>query len=460
MPLCAALTALVLFFVADAWLKHAPHPGFAPAAAWTVYAPDARRAWDAFQDHAPGPALFKELGGPLQDAQLAARLALGVRPTPERFRRWCGPGVLAWGSHGEVGGCIRPGVLMRAAAFFHRHQQDADGIREHGGVFYVWRDGYVLLSRSRPFLLESMAKAAPYVPARSVDESGMLLEWGRGSSEADATGQVVIQGEAGWPLEGRLNLKLGESNALLELHQVWPETPLAALHVLAPEDLQICADYAARLPLPRPVAPPWFGAMKDAVFSAWPLEETIAPFFDGASECGLAWMDLDTRAAVPIPSAACAARKESQPLSSALTKNISAAGGFPHEWHGLPGYRIPYLGEAFAVCFAARGGTAYGTTNSGLMSDLLGHVPDAVGFHASLFFTVDAAQLAKHGIALARRAAELELLSRQGPRDFERSILPWINAMAKLGRIEIIGESVDGGLKIKGRFLSPQGISP
>ena len=77
---------------------------------------------------------------------------------------------------------------------------------------------------------------------------------------------------------------------------------------------------------------------------------------------------------------------------------------------------------------------------------------------ASLF--VNWARLSDAGAALLRRAVELELIPRTGPRDADAALFPFFRAMARFGELRIDAWPDGGGMRFEGHLARQAGEVP
>ena len=163
----------------DARLKAGPVSGDAPRALWHAHVNDVAGTLAAFKDSARGAAILQELSPLTRQAALDFRIALGVRPTPARWRRWFGNELRACGHGKDWAISVRPGLLARCADFIFGASAGGE-VRKLRGAYYVWRGGTLIVSPSQAYLLKVIPTrryAPPFEPP--APKEGVLV-WREG----------------------------------------------------------------------------------------------------------------------------------------------------------------------------------------------------------------------------------------------------------------------------------------
>ncbi len=256
-----AVAALCVFLVVDGRLKAGEGLGFCPAdARWTVVQPDLPAFWRQLQ-RSDSYRAVREEWDPLGAPALAVRKATGIRPLPVRWSLWMGKSLLCAGGDAGTGGCVRPGLLMRAAhavnAVFNRSQ---DGVHRYGQFHYAWRDGFLIFSTSPDYVRASL-EAAPF--QSDPVETAFELQWRR---RAVPEAFVRFHVDDGLPVEGWVDAAVTERDAPLEIPTEPEDEPLLEIAATAPADVAAVWDLLERsFEAAAAVAPPWPLALPPAV---------------------------------------------------------------------------------------------------------------------------------------------------------------------------------------------------
>lgn len=435
--LLAALLAYCVLSSIDQHFKRAPHAGFRPdGASCTAYTSDLPRAWSALERIPAAKAIQEELPYWTHQAELAVRLATGIRPEPERWRVWFGTQVLASVKDGQWGLCVHPGLLLRAAHGLNRLFSAAsdDGLYTYRGLHYAWRDHFLVAS-PWPEYVRAALRAAPCADTGSETRpDGISLTW-----SAPYPGDALILPEESG-LRGHLALQTPHAKEALRLPNAWPGTPLITLS-------------ARNLDIPRAL---WdrFSSTPAAVrlqqyagplLRAWSFPALPEAWDTALSELSFALYNIDLSENTPLPEMALALRAPSSaytahPLEAILANDHPIA----YAWDTHPGQILPILGEKFSLCLAGGEGLWLTTTQEPLMARLLGHLSLSPANASTATLRLDCAKTGDVIANLLRRAAALELLPGMDPRDLEHEWIPFTRAFSRLGHFTFDASS-DGG---------------
>ncbi len=448
LALLAALLVYALLVLLDQHLKRAPHPGFRPEqASCTAFAPDAPQTWMALKRLPAAKTVRDELPRWVHQAELALRLATGIRPEPERWRVWLGPQMLASIRDGQWGVCVRPGVLLHAAHWANRLvASSVDGFYTYRGLRYAWREGFLVAS-PWPEYVRAALQAAPCANTGAESRpDGVSLVWNNPvPGEA-----LLVPGDL--ELRGRLTVSIPHTPESLRLPDAWPNDPMLTVSMQRLDALSpfwsLFADTAAAQ---------WLERHGTALVTAWRFPALPDNWDARLSEAALALYDVDISEITPVPECAAALRDREAPGGThPLAPLLTGDHPIPYAWNAHPGQILPVFGEKCSLCLAGDEGYWLVTTQEPLMGRLLGHLsprPAPANTFALRLNCKKAGGLASN---VLRRAAALELIPEMDPRDLEREWLPAVHVISQLGRLSVDASS-DGKQVIFAARLSEDG---
>lgn len=431
----------------DAQLKRAAHPGFAPAAAsQLLYAADGPAAWSALERSRPGILLREGIAPFRHDAELFVRLLSGIRPTPLRWRLWLGPSLLAAHDGDAWGVCVRPGLLLRAAAWLHGAALARRG--EYGTLHYAWREGYLLASASRTWV--DAALQAP--PARMDTGADLgMLSYRVAANPLHLS--VSVRCVDDLPVEARIEglQPEGDSSPVSSkaLQGIWPKETLLALSL---ED-------------GRPLRSVWLSAreaMRQRGMEAW--SEALAKFFDvpaiseGAGvSLAVAELAQDAESILPVfalaldrDRAQAVQLRTQHPLASLLPE----AARIPARWNDVEGLRIPIWGEGLSLCLAADEEVWLATTQEPLMERLTRGRPPASFADTAVLLEMNWASASRAASILLEFLARAEVITRT-PQEIQRDFGPLLEALPELGRLYLEGRPEGSVWRLRGHLAEP-----
>ncbi len=412
--------------LADGILKRAPHSGFVlPGADLSMSASNLPAAWDAFE-HSPAfdriqaeaPQVYQRIG-------LFSRHRTGIRWTPLRWYVWFGRPLSVSQSSGEWVMSCRPGLLLRGA--------DALGVLDHAN----WREGFLVIGTSAQ-VVDSILRDGVKVHA-SENFDAISVAWNH-----EPAGNATIRFTDVWKIEGTVRVDEFEElpgPAAQRRAAEWPGTPAATLF----------ATRAGLLDALLPDAWPEFPFTAE-LERAWDdFRAKLPREWDASTDSyQFALVSVDTRGIVPVLEFGVVLRS-SVPFAPLPMPHA----GIPYVWGITPGWMDPWRGEPLSL-YAASGqrmrafANQERTMNSVLEDARPGRI---VPYDARL--DVDFAQIADIAKALARKAAQEQLLPAFDANDVERDVLPWIAAAGELGRLQIEGRFAGAELHFTGALLPP-----
>ena len=452
----AAFVVCVALGAVDRQWKAAPHPGYCPEdATWVVQARDFPLFWDALKRLDVARTVGERLPREVHAVELAVRQAAGVRPTPARWRVWFGARFLCAGKRGQWGFCVRPGLLARAADYANRiagASHPEGDVRRYGRFHYAWREGYLIVSPSRDYVFGALA-APVSSGGGAVSSDSLRVQW-----RAPCAGEILVHASEGLPVSGRLSVAVSGSGEDLLSARIWPDRPMLVVAGRAWEDW---------VKLLSGVAPVFaetqgFRALRHfgtPLWQAWRLPPPQTGGDADVREFSLALAGVDVSETLPIPEFALALRAEG-PISALESHPLyplaEAAEPLPYAWREQPGVIAPLLGEKLSLCLAADGAYWLATTQEPLMQKIVGRLEEGPGTRADLVLHVDWEKTAEAGAALLRRAAQLELFPRMDARKAEQKLIPFTQALASMGTLDLQGRGHGDHLRFSG-FLARAG---
>lgn len=444
-PFGVVAVLCVLLWGFDRQLKRADHVGFlAPDPSWHVVATDLPEFWERLE-RCEAYIDFQAGGPPFaQEAALAFRKATGIRPTPWRLRLWLGAGALMSGDSDSWCLSFRPGVAMRVASGIHRvfSTPTEPGARRWGNLFYGWRDGYLLVSTSAPYLAAAL-EAGEAVRRTDGVADGLVWNW-----HGDQPGELTLYAREELPFRLKLDaLALPDTSELTYTHS-WPEAMAVANFQGAeiPQILRAAAESIVYPLFPAPARDVW-----KAVASAWWSAQVppAAPI-----ECGgeLAWIAelSETRGkgnAIQFGQ-----------LKAGCVPTITGAIGEldqarPYGWEDQQGWLVisPRHEAPLAVCGV---GDRVALANDPLFVPILldGQAGTPVGGVAYVRLRWEEVMNLTRRILVD--VAEKELIPGTGPDDIRRDWMPYLDGFSTWDLLVATGEKAGGGISIEGRLTA------
>lgn len=451
------IIALVLFaallLANDYKAVSAPLRGFYPSDTTFLIATwDAPRAWREIEGSDVFMRMRKDWPRPHADLELAARLRTGVRPTPVRIRVWLGRrAVVALAPEG-VGVTAYPGFFLRMGDRVRRilgHGPDADGISSFRSLHYAWRDGYLIASQSREFVVRALEDTDS--PRLRADENALLtLQWA-----GEYEGFVHLRRGAGLPINGQLRFAATDGTAPLTLPNAWPNHPAATLSCRDLRDAQklwtVVASAATDLSWAREPLD-----TATALLRAWNIQ--VPPDWDsGAEQVSLALFGM-VDGAVPVPECAMAMRfADPAPDTASLTGLVPAFPSIAYTWNGAPGALFPLLGADLSPCVARTERDWLVATREPVMAAIAGGMAAGPACRPDVDVAVRVSweQLAAIAESVAPLAGEYELFPRIGKADVQARVTPKLNALSALGELSVDGVVRETTLSFTGYLARP-----
>ncbi|MCP4643750.1 MAG: hypothetical protein GY851_25115 [bacterium] len=451
LALTLALLLVVLWLDAR-WKTGAPHDGYCPEGArWVVAAEDFANLWKATAESEAVQRLCEEWPRPLRNLELAVRKKAGIRPTPQRWRLWCGSRFLMARADGAIGLCVYPGVLARVAHLANRvslRANGSDGVFRFGALRYGWRDGFLIVSESGDYVAAALKAPRPVLEASS-GPTEVRVAW-----SDDREGWLRIESGGRFVLQGRVRAAIDKRDAPLTLPEAWPEPPIVTVTASSTDD---ALTVLACLEEPLRDYPEWH-YLRDvaaAMWARWGLANMPEGWDDGSDQCSLALSNIGTGEPLPVPEFALVLRG-TQPVSGphpleALFRSVVSV---PYEWQERPGNYVALLGEQMAPCLAGYERDWILATREPLMRELMGGLASGPAVLADASVRLDWTRAGETAEAVIRTLGELELVPGRAKGDVNAELLPIARGAAQLGRLELDAYSEGEWMRFEGALAT------
>lgn len=415
------VAAIILFAFAVTWgvdrrLKSASITGYAPGdAQWTIAADDVDVFLRLLTDTRLLGRVQEPLRTPFREFALAVRQHIGVRPTPDRWKRLFGGRFVAARNGAGIGFCFRPGLFLRALEQFQADNDVFRGggkLRRRGEFFYAWREGFLIVSRS-PELVLSMLDG-PSVGPSGAEDCLVITNYGLTPWEA------VIEAGEGLPIRGFIEMAGGVSGALFVPKALTDEAILA----VTAADPTVVADLWTRLLLLFPAGEFLTRALEEA-------GNPFRPYLGQEARCvTAALVGVDTAEPFPVPEVVMVnmdARAPAKPPDAA-----------PYEWSGYWGWMQPLAGEKLTLCVAESGQHTYLTSRSSLMSRYVVSPAAWGSAEGDLHVQISWRRAASVARELLAAAGEYDLTGEWNAEEAQRWLGPFLDAAEELGVLELV----------------------
>jgi len=450
--LVAVLAGLLLIW-SDARLKSTSLEGYCPENSdWVFAAEDFGRFWEALQKTERLRSVAQALSRPLAHLERVVRRTTGIRPAPLRWNTWLGPRLILASADGVTGMCVRPGLLLRAAAIADRcrpHGARADRLGRFRSLSYGWRDGFLIVSQSADYVRASLAAPVPPLAlSRGRDEARFFVR-----TPVEAT--VRLRALDSLPIEASFTAPVALEHGALLLTNPWPKLPcisVAAAHSASLAQLiKTLQPALSRSPFCTAVS-----LLFSDLRERWRVGALPEGWDVGIEEWSVALTGLDTQESLPVPEAALILSGLPGPAARHPLEPLFLGGPvLPMAWNGEPGVLVPWWGEKLSWCLGRSGAHWLLTTQEPLMASLAESLREGPEVPADLALRVNWREVSRAAQALLPRAADLELIPRANSEDIRRDWMPVVDAVSDMGRCEVLGRFEDGRVILKG-FLAAQ----
>ena len=458
------LWAVVALIVFDRRLKSSDVPGFVPPnATWYCFAEDLPDFWDAMERNALWQSTRPELLGSARAFELRIARATGIRPTPGRFRLWCGDRLLVGALGNQLGVCARPGVLLRAALAVVRWRSEAlaGGIFKRNEVYWAWRDGFFIGSPSLEYVESALQASGPLRRSGARrDEIAFAIA---SSGGAAPLLQLTLNSGPGLPVAGELHL---ESRDALCAPRPDAEPPVSSVVFVScgsSHRLEAVAETLWRRCPPLDPAhefSPFVHAAADYLARVHDLE---LPDLDaiGDRPLTLVCAGLASHDFLPIPALAAQVPRLPGETTHPLLPFLAGVSAMDHEWSGQAGVLAPLWGDGLTLCLAQRDNRWVAATTEPLMAELMAvdhqNVPNS---DCHLAITVRWEPIA----ALLRTSAgtwrEQELVPGANAETVRRWLQTATEVLESVGETRIEGRFSAESLRFEGRLAAlPEPVS-
>lgn len=453
--LAFAIVAAMLVWMDQRTLAAAPLHGIRPqGSTWVLSTSNFPQFWRRLAQGDVFERMRKEWPRPQSAFELAIRLDTGIRPTPLRWRVWLGQRVTMAKSQDDIGLCVFPGILLRTVDWSARllgHRPDADGIAVYGPYHYAWRDGFLIASRSREYVMNCLVNGDTG-PLRSRSDGELAFQW-TGSPE----GYIRTLPGPGLRVEGQVHMRLSDGEGPLSLTNAWPQPPVFAITARTTDDL---LTLAAMVEHAAASLPEWESHKQSLsiALSGWDVTQLSESWDSGFHHVALALLDVSVEDTLPIPDAAFVMRggttaNAAHPLAPLAARHVS----IPYEWDGQPGLYIPWLGEQFSPCLGRSGRDWIVTLNEPRMAALAGSLSAGPAETADVDVTLRMSweKVGKTAQGIAGSIASNSLLPRMSGEEAQGALSPKIDALSHLGTLHINARAEGEWVSFDGNLCDP-----
>lgn len=427
--------------------KSSDAAGFVPdGVTWRVYSDDLPTFWGMLQENALWQRTRPDLLPIVRRVELELTRVAGIRPTPGRLDLWLGSKALIGGIGDDVGVSVRPGVLLRVALAMVSwgSSESAEGAHRYRDMYWAWREGFLILSRSRTYVESALASPDALrlegASAAAIDIA-ML-------GDDDAAPLLSVRVEADWelPVAGKLRVAGAGEDSKPALHSKAPTPSLVFVSCGTMGDLESTVGTIVKLSPPLP---------------AW---EAYAPFADAALEY---WLQVNAvrdgaldvlgdrsvtflcpaiqPGTIPLPAIGIEAARLQGETRHPFEPFIASASAIEHEWSARQGLLAPIWGDALSIGLAERDGMWVAATTEPLMAEMMAHAgTEAADSDQHLVLEIDWAPVATAVRDLGTHWSELEVIPGASSRTFRD----------RLGRIASVLDQV-GTTRVEGMFSGP-----
>ncbi len=449
------VAALIAFSIYNArFVASAPLRGFYPDSTTLALSSwDFPTAWRSVQTGPEFKRMREDWPSPFAPLELEARLKTGIRPTPSRWRLWLGNrAVFAIAPEGE-GVTAYPGLLLRWGDAIRTKlgaRPDTDGISQYGNNYYAWHNGYLVASPSRAYVLAALNNTNA-LKLVSNDSVLFTVQWA-----GEHEGHIHVAKGAGFPVSGEVKFAVRDGDLPLTLPQAWPGKPVGTISARDTGDLSRIA--ALLHEAAADVESMAHGLeIVDTLANVWRIQSPRAGWNAGVDQVSIALFDMDTRAGVPIPSAAYTMRyADASPEANPFEGILDAAYSIPYVWDKNPGTMFPLVGMEFSPCIARSGREWTLATGEALMTELAGGMADgpACAPNVDIALRVSWSEFARVADEVTLWLGENELLPRRNIDDVRGGIAAKLKAIGALGTLQIDGEARGDSVKFSGHLAS------
>ena len=384
-------------------------------------------------------ALNSALQMPLHRLMVSVRQETGIRPTPWRWRLWLGPQLVVAHTESGWGGCVRPGVLMRAVTYLQRTPKD--GLFHWGSLTYGWRDGYLVFSPSREYVASSLAD-----PPRALEIPHPSTALQATFRQQDGEGVLQLQPDSDFTFSGWIRPARGllpphpDHNTSLALVETWPECPLFSVTGVHWEDVRFISSLRFGLVhfFDPYKASAWFHAER-FLAAHWGMARLPKGWNQSSHEFALALFDMSLDGILPVPDMALVMRQEMGNAPNPLLPLAQSGSVIPYEWEGKRGELIPFLGDRWTLCMAHDDKDWIATSNQQRMGAVLKGRHAGTSVQADWMVQLNWNRLGDCTERILRTAISEELLWYTDARDFDREWMPYVDGIKQLGFMEVRG---------------------
>ncbi|MBX7257477.1 MAG: hypothetical protein K1Y02_14025 [Candidatus Hydrogenedentes bacterium] len=428
------------------------HPG---NTLWSFSTADFPAYWTSLEQSDLMKRLAADWPRPQAAAELSARLSTGIRPTPTRWKLWLGYRLAVSQTPDGIGISAYPGWLLRFVdnlSIFLLRKRDAEGIAQYKDWYYTWREGFLIASTSRAYVVSCKTHPDP-TPLQCRADGAPVFEW-TGSSE----GQIRFLPGDGFPIEGSIKVPVSDGATPITLSRAYPQPPALCITARDTATLQSMGAILANT-LKRFDAWNWTTQFASTYARQSGISTDLFSFPTGAEQVSLALVSIDTSHTLPVPMFAVAARGSG--ATQILPTDVPVpAPSVSYEWNGFLGNMVPLLGSQMSLYTCVANDDFLMANSEPIMSDLAGRLAlgPAENGDVDVVISADWKMMAKVLTSLAQFAGEYELLPRLNADDVRYTVLPKFTGLSKLGTMTLSGRSNKGRIDFTGLLFQPGGV--
>lgn len=454
-----AITCVFGVLLLNEWVAvSAPVAGYFPAdAQFIITSSDFGYFWTLLYLSDAGLALRHEVPLPLKDWELVVRHETGIRPTPIRWRVWLGRNLVASKSPEGFGICVYPGVLLRALELGRRlatslSLDSTDSVDMFGNYYYAWHNGYLIVSRSKSFVLAVQR-------GNEISKKGLP---DRTAIEIRYTGEpawnVTLYAKNGLPYQGVVQARLVPATGPLTLVHACPERPLLSVNTSCWANLQFLRDVGKILIFKDD----WRSLLGETwchLLGKWQLGQ-IQPNWDvGFTELAFFVPSVDITDGVPVPNMALVLRSPRRVFGEHPLKSLVSDGNvLPMEWEGSPGVIAPLFGDRLALCLGQFDRDWYVASSEKTMARLVGNLKGNTPLETDLLVELYYEQLGTLLQSVMEAWADAQFIPGKSAEELRADLTPWLAGMKRLGRFRLSAKARGSETAIDG-FLAECSIA-
>ncbi len=455
--LFAFVFLVLLSLLINEWVAvSAPAAGFVlPEAEVVILSADFGAFWRLAESTHTFALIRKEVPLPLKDWELRARLSVGMRPTPERWRLWLGRNLVYSVSPKGTTFSFYPGAFLRMLDWGRRvfvsDMNENGGFHVFGDYVYAWRNGFLLVSLSREALAE-LLKGECLSRDIFADKDTIEIR-----SLIEPRFRIKVSAKNGFPIEGMVNVNMQRAGDGLVFSETFEKEAIVSISSSTPANLKVLGDTCEKLFCRNETMKELFASAR-FVYDRWGLGGLAQDWDAGILETSVTLFSVKTYGSFPVPELFGVFRYAKpvfgeHPLSG-LVKPLFCV---PVEWEDQPGLIAPLLGDEFAINLGRIDRYWCFSTNQKSMARYLGSFEKGEPIDADLSVTVNYGRVVEPLRDVLNVWSEFEPFPKSSGREMVAEYEPWLSAIGNLGAFRLQGKITDEGLFLKGFLSQPVG---